>query len=437
MVMKICKSLNEVLSPIKSDMTVFVHAAAATPEYLLAGLIEEAPRLKNVELIHIHTEGEAAYARPEYRDSFRVTNLFVGENVRPYLDYDRVDYLPCFLSEMPELFRSGRKKINVALLQVSPPDKHGFVSLGVSVDTAKAAADCADIVIAQINRHMPRVLGDGIIHKDKIDFAIEYDTPLYSPKPKALTETEKAIGKHIAGLIEDGATLQLGIGAIPNAVCNELLHHRHLGLHTEMWSDGAFELVKRGIIDNSKKRFHRGKVTSAFLIGSKEMYDFVDDNQTVLNLEASYINYPINIMRNPKVTAINSAVEIDLSGQVCADSVGPRIISGVGGQMDFMRAAALSEGGKPILALTSTSKHGHSRIKPVLNLGAGVVTTRAHVHYVVTEYGVVNLYGKSLGERAKALISIAHPDHRESLERQLFELNKGRISEKALMAGPK
>lgn len=435
--MKICNNLKEVLSHVSSNQTVFVHAGAATPEFLLHGLVEEAPRLTNVELIHLHTEGTAPYARPEYKKSFRVTNFFVGENIRPYLDYDRVDYLPCFLSEMPDLFRSGRKKLDVALIQVSPPDKHGFVSLGVSVDTAKAAADCADVVIAQINRFMPRVLGDGIIHINDIDFAIQHDTPLYSPKPKPLTETEQAIGKHIAGLIDDGATLQLGIGAIPNAVCNELIHHRHLGLHTEMWSDGAFHLVQKGVIDNSKKRFHRGKVTSAFLIGSKEMYDFVDDNMTVLNLEASYINYPINIMRNPKVTAVNSAIEVDLTGQVCADSVGPRIISGVGGQMDFMRAAALSEGGKPILALTSTSKHGHSRIRPVLNLGAGVVTTRAHIHYVVTEYGVVNLYGKTIGERAKALISIAHPAHREELEKALHELNKGRISPKALGSDPK
>lgn len=430
--MKKCSTLKEALSGIKSHQTVFVHAGAATPEYLLNGLLEEADRLKDVELLHLHTEGEAAYARPQYKNSFRVTNFFVGENVRPYLDYDRVDYLPCFLSEMPTLMRSGMKKVDVALLQVSPPDKHGYVSLGVSVDTAKAASECASLVIAQINKHMPRVHGDGIIHIDQIDFAIEHDTPLYSPKPKVLSETERAIGKNIAGLIDDGSTLQLGIGAIPNAVCAELNNHRHLGLHTEMWSEGAFQLLKSGVIDNSKKRFHRGKVTSAFLIGSREMYEYIDDNPTVLNLEASYINYPINIMRNPKVTAVNSAVEIDLTGQVCADSVGPRIISGVGGQMDFMRAAALSEGGKPILALTSVSKNGHSRIRPVLNLGAGVVTTRAHIHYVVTEFGVVNLYGKSLGERAKALISIAHPDHRDDLHRALHELNRGRVSPKAL-----
>jgi 4-hydroxybutyrate CoA-transferase len=429
--MKICTSLSEALAAVTSNQTVFVHAGAATPEYLLDGLVAEAPRLQNVELLHLHTEGEARYARPEHRGSFRVTNFFVGENVRPYLDYDRVDYLPCFLSEMPQLIRSGMKRVDVALIQVSPPDRHGQVSLGVSVDTARAAAECADVVIAQVNAHMPRVHGDGILHVDDIDFAVFHDDPLYSPTPKVLSETELAIGRHIASLIDDGATLQLGIGAIPNAVCHELGDHRHLGLHTEMWSDGAFELLKKGVIDNSKKRFHRGKVTSAFLIGSKEMYNYVHDNMTVLNLEASYINYPINIMRNPKVTAVNSAVEIDLTGQVCADSVGPRIISGVGGQMDFMRAAALSDGGKPILALTSVSKNGHSRIRPVLNSGAGVVTTRAHVHYVVTEYGYVNLYGKSLGERAKALISIAHPEHREELERGFFELNRGRVSSKA------
>lgn len=428
--MKICKSIQEALATVESHQTVFVHAGAATPQVLLDGLLEEAYRLTNVELIHLHTEGDAAYARPEYKNSFRVTNLFVGSNVRPYMDYDRIDYIPCFLSEMPELIRSGAKKVDVALIQVCPPDKHGFVSLGVSVDTAKAAVESAKIVIAQINPRMPRVHGDGMVHVNDIHFAIEHSSELYSPKPKKLSDVEKKIGKHVASLVEDGATLQFGIGAIPDAVCAELIGHRHLGLHTEMWSDGAFELVKKGVIDNSEKKFHRGKVTSAFMIGSRAMYDFVDDNMSVLNLEAGYINFPINIMRNPKVTAINSAVEIDLSGQVCSDSVGPRIISGVGGQVDFLRAAALSTGGKPILALTSLSKNGQSRIKSVLNTGAGVVTTRAHVHYVVTEYGVVNLYGKSLHERAKLLIKIAHPDYHETLERELFALNQIRVKAK-------
>ena len=424
--MKLCHSVHEALSAIKSHHTVFVHAGAATPTFLLDGLLKEAPRLRSVELLHLHTEGDAAYARPEYKDSFRVTNFFVGPNIRPFLDYDRVDYLPCFLSEMPDLIRSGAKKVDVALIHVSPPDKHGFCSLGVSVDTAKAAVESAKIVIAQINPRMPRVHGDGMVHLNDIDFGIEHTAEIYSPQPKTLADIEIKIGKNVAAIVEDGATLQFGIGAIPDAVCAELVDHKHLGLHTEMWSDGAFELVKKGVIDNSLKKIHRGKVTSTFLIGSRSMYDFVDDNMTVLNLEASYINFPINIMRNPKVTAINSAVEIDLTGQVCADSVGPRIISGVGGQVDFMRAAALSTGGKPIMALSSRSAKGQSRITAVLNQGAGVVTTRAHIHYVVTEYGVVNLYAKSLNERAKLLISIAHPEHRESLERDFFELNKGR-----------
>ena len=425
--MKKCTNVSEALSSITSHQTVFVHAGAATPQFLMEGLVREAERLKNVEIIHLHTEGKAIWARPEYKESFRVTNLFVGSNTRPYLDYDRVDYLPCFLSEMPVLFSSGRKKIDVALIQVSPPDQHGYVSLGVSVDIAKAAVECADTVIAQVNTFMPRIHGDGLIHIKDINYYIEHNHPLHSPACKPLSDAEKAIGRNVAALVEDGATLQLGIGAIPNAVCEELKGHKNLGLHTEMWSDGAFELLKSGVIDNSMKNFHRGKVTSAFMLGSQEMYKFVDDNPTILNLEASYINFPINIMRNPKVTAINSAVEIDLTGQVCADSVGPRIISGVGGQMDFIRAAALSTGGKPILAFTSTSKNGFSRIRPSLRLGAGVVTTRSHVHYVVTEYGVVNLYGKTLGERAKALIDIAHPDFRESLERE-WQVLKGTSS---------
>lgn len=420
--MKLCKTLTEVLAPLHSHSTVFIHGGAATPNALIQGLVNEAPRLKNVELIHLHTEGDAPYARDEYKESFRVKNLFVGKNLRPHLDYDRIDYIPCFLSEIPTLFRSGKRKLDVALIQVSPPDKHGFVSLGVSVDIAKAAVESAQIVIAQINPSMPRVHGDGFIHVDEIDTAIEVNERLYSPGPTELSEAELAIGRHIAGIVEDGATLQLGIGAIPNAVCSYLKGHKNLGIHTEMWSDGAFELIKCGAVDNSLKKFHRGKTTSAFVIGSQEMYEYIHDNMSVLNLDAAYVNSPISIMRNPKVTAINSAVEVDLTGQICADSIGCKVISGVGGQMDFIRAAALSEGGKPILAFTSTTRKGHSRIQSFLKPGAGVVTTRAHLHYVATEYGIVDLFGKSFGERAHALIGIAHPDHRERLEKEWYGL---------------
>lgn len=419
--MKLVASPSELLSHIKSNDSVFIHAGAATPIHLLDELVKEAPRLKNVELLHMHTEGTAPYARPEYAQSFKVSNLFVGKNLRPHMDYDTVDYIPVFLSEIPLLFRNGIKKLNVALINVSVPDKHGFVSLGVSVDCAKAAVETADIVLAQINSHMPRVHGDGFVHVNDIDFAYEYNEPLYSPKITPLLEAEMRIGENIAGLIEDGSTLQLGIGSIPNAVCHYLKGHKNLGLHTEMWSDGAFELIKSGAIDNTQKKFHLGKSISTFTIGSQELYQYIDDNMSVLNLEVSYVNYPIYVMRNPKVTAINSCVEIDLTGQVCADSIGTKHISGVGGQMDFMRAAALSEGGKPIMAFTSTTNKGHSRITNILKPGASVVTTRSHIHYVVTEWGIVNLFGKTLGERAKSLISIAHPDHRERLEKEWRE----------------
>jgi acyl-CoA hydrolase len=414
--MKIHSTAKEALQKIQSHQTVFIHGAAATPHRLIEGLLERAKDLENVELIHLHTAGDAAYADPKYARNFRVSNLFVGPNIRKNFDFDRVDYIPCFLSEMPDLFRSGRKKVHVALLHVSSPDAHGYCTLGTSVDTAKAAAECADYIIAQINPQMPRVHGDGFIHIDDINDAIEVNEPLSLGHCEPVGDLEKKIGASIAELIEDGSTLQMGIGAIPDAALSCLGQHKDLGVHTEMWSNGLLPLLKSGVVTNSKKAVHPGKTVSAFVNGSKELYDFIHDNPSVIQLEASYVNNTAVIRRNPKVVAINSAVEIDLTGQVCADSVGCRVISGVGGQMDFVRGASLSPGGKAFFAMTSRSKKGQPRIVPFLRQGAGVVTTRAHIHFVATEYGVVDLYGKTLGERAKLLISIAHPEDRESLQ---------------------
>lgn len=401
-----------------SGSRIFVHGGAATPNALLAELTRQASRLKNTTLVHLHTEGPAAYA--DQHGHFRVINLFVGHNLRRRLDYDSIDYLPCFLSEIPELFRSLRCPLDVALLHVSPPDHSGYCSLGVSVDTAKAAADTAKILIAQVNPRMPRVHGDGLIHKSRFHALVEVDEPLPESKMTAPDEAVTSIASLISSLVEDGSTLQMGIGSIPDAVTRQLIGHKNLGIHTEMWSDGTLELIQRGVVTNSEKKVHRGKTVSGFLIGSRKLYDFVDDNPSVLQLEIDYVNNPSTIARNPKVVAINSAVEIDLTGQVCADSIGHRIISGVGGQMDFMRGAALSKGGKPIIALSSQTRSGRSKIVSALQPGAGVVTTRAHIHYVVTEFGIADLHGRTIRERAHALISIAHPTHREALEREFI-----------------
>lgn len=412
-------SVARALSALASGMRVFVQGGAATPKVLLEGLVARAGELRDVELIHLHTEGDAPHARPELAGSFRVTNLFVGANMRARLDGDRVDYLPIFLSEIPRLLRSGPRRVDAALIHVSPPDAHGYCSLGVSVDVALAAVETARVVIAQVNPRMPRTLGDGILHVSRIHHRIDVDEALPEPPPRALTETERQIGERVASLVEDGSTLQAGIGAVPDAVLASLRGHRHLGVHTEMWSDGMLDLIERGVVDNSRKEVHPGKTVAAFVIGSRRLYDFVDDNPAVALLGADYVNSPITIARNPKVVAVNSAVMVDLTGQVCADSVGARIISGVGGQMDFMRGAALSPGGKPIIALTSRARTGASRIVPVLPPGSGVVTTRAHVHYVVTEHGIADLFGKTLGERARELARIAHPEDREALARAI------------------
>ncbi len=409
-------SATEAVSRIRSGHRVFIHGGAATPNTLIDALVEQSSELRSVELLHLHTEGPARYADPKFADRFRVTNLFVGANLRGRLR-EGVDYLPCFLSEIPQLLRSGRRKIDIALIQVSPPDSSGHCSLGPSVDIARAAMDAATTVIAQINPYIPRVHGDGFVHTDAIDIAVEHATPLPTVRPRSLGPVERAIGAHVASLIEDGATLQVGIGAIPDAVLEALSSHRYLGVHSEMWSDGLLPLLRSGAIDNSRKAVHIGKTVAGFVMGTREVYDYIDDNPATVLLDIGYVNHPNVIARNPKVSAINSAVEVDLTGQVCADSIGPNIISGVGGQMDFMRGASLSPGGKPIIALPSTTHSGASRIVSQLQPGAGVVTTRAHVHYVVTEHGVADLYGKTLDERAHALTAIAAPQHRQCLEK--------------------
>jgi acyl-CoA hydrolase len=412
---------DEAVKVIKSGDRVFVHGVSATPVQLIQAMTDRHQELEKVEVIHLHTEGPAPYAEAEYKNSFFVNALFVGANVRKAVNEGRGDYIPVFLSEIPHLFRNNILPLDVALIHVSPPDNHGYCSLGVSVDVAVAAVQTAKYVIAQVNPNMPRTHGDGLIHVNEIDAMVKVDDALPEQIVPEPNEAELKIGKYCAGLIDDGATLQMGIGAIPNAVLKSLTNHKDLGVHTEMFSDGVIELVEKGIINGRKKKIHPGKIVSGFVMGSRKTYDFIDDNPAVAMLDIAYINDTAVIRRNPKVTAINSAVEVDLTGQVCADSIGTYHYSGVGGQMDFIRGASLSPGGKPIIALPSTTNKGISRIVPFLKQGAGVVTTRAHVHYVVTEYGVANLYGKNLCQRARALTGIAHPDHREELEKAVAE----------------
>ncbi|MBS1702671.1 MAG: acetyl-CoA hydrolase/transferase family protein [Armatimonadetes bacterium] len=412
----------EAVQAISSGNRVYIHSIAAAPRALIQAMVERANELRGVEIVHLHTEGSAPYAEPQYQDSFRVNALFIAANTRKAVQEGRADYIPVFLSEVPALFQQGVLPIDVALIQVSPPDRHGFCSLGVSVDATRSAVLCAKHVIAQVNKHMPRTHGDGLIHIDNLHAFVEYDEPLPEIHPPEPTAIELEIGRHCAELVEDGATLQMGIGSIPNAVLASLTHHKELGVHTEMFSDGLIDLVESGVVNGSRKRIHPGKIVAGFVLGSKRIYDFIDDNPLVAMLDIAYTNDSAVIRRNPKVAAINSAIEVDITGQVCADSIGTKLYSGVGGQMDFMRGAAQSEGGKPIIALPSTTKKGVSRIVSTLKPGAGVVTTRAHVHYVVTEFGAVNLHGKNLRQRAEALIGIAHPDHRERLAREAHEL---------------
>ena len=406
---------------IKSGDRVFVHGGAATPTILLKALFERKNELKNVELVSITTLGDDIFKPDSIENSFYINSLFVSQNVRKVVNSEHGEYVPVFLSEIPLLFKNNILPIDVALLHISPPDKHGYCSLGTSVDIVRSALQNAKYVIAQVNKQMPRTLGDGLLHLSEINSIVETNEPLpevnYSKK---IDSKSLAIGKHIAELVEDGSTLQLGIGAIPDAVLKCLTNHKHLGLHTEMFSDGVIPLVNSGVINNKYKVKHRGKIVTGFVVGTKKLYDFVNDNPLVSFLDIDYVNDTSVIRKNPKVVAINSAIEIDITGQVCSDSIGTYQYSGVGGQMDFIRGAALSNGGKPIIALKSTTKEGYSKIVPFLKEGAGVVTTRAHVHYVVTEHGVAYLFGKNLMQRAIALRDIAHPEHRENLDKEIY-----------------
>ncbi|MBS1797567.1 MAG: acetyl-CoA hydrolase/transferase family protein [Acidobacteria bacterium] len=411
----------EAVKTIKSGDRIFIQSVAAAPQQLIKAMCGRSNELKNVEIYHLHTEGPAPYIAPEYAGSFHTNALFVGANVRKAIATGEADYIPTFLSEVPLLFRRKILPIDVALIHVSPPDRHGFCSLGTSVDVSLAGVQCAETVIAQINPKMPRTHGDGLIDIRHIDYAVTVEDDLPETGEMNLTEQELAIGRNCAELIDDGATLQMGIGAIPNAVLVALTGHKNLGVHTEMFSDGLITLIEKEIVNGRHKKIHPNKVVSSFVMGSRKLYDFIDDNPEVVLLDVAYVNDPAVIRRNPKVTAINSAIEIDLTGQVCADSIGTRVYSGVGGQIDFIRGASLSEGGKPIIALPSVTGKGESKITPFLKQGAGVVTTRANLHWVVTEFGAVNLFGKTLRQRALELISIAHPDHREELSRLAYE----------------
>jgi len=412
------KTPEEALGIIQSGNRVFVQGSAQTPTCLLRGLEKHAYRLKDVELVFISVYGEVYVDKPEYADAFKINSLFVSASIRDEVNNGRADYVPVFLSEIPELFKRKILPIDVALVQVSPPDHHGYCSLGVSVDVARSAVNTAKYVIAQVNQNVPRTHGDGLIHSSRFYAMVEYNEPLYEARfGDKVSADELRIGEYVASLIEDRSTLQMGIGSIPDAVLRSLSNHKDLGVHTEMCSDGIVDLFEKDIINNKYKKIHPNKAVAGFALGTKRLYDYVDDNPAFQFLDIDYVNDPHIIRRNDKMVAINSAIEIDITGQVCSDSIGTFQYSGVGGQMDFMRGAALSEGGKPIISLPSRTAKGVPRIVPFLKPGAGVVTTRAHVHYVVTEYGIACLFGKNLRQRAKALINIAHPDDRESLEK--------------------
>lgn len=408
---------------LQSHNRVFMTGNCSVPQQLRSALIERTKSLRDVELVQVFTVGNCDCVLPEMQGHLRINSMFISEDVREAVNDGRADFTPVFLSEIPALFRT-QLPIDVALIHVSPPDEHGFCSFGIEVGVTKPAAEVARVVIAEVNPQMPRTLGDSFIHLSKIDYIVEVDYPLPEIRFGEPSPLQERIARHVADLIDDGSTLQMGIGGIPNAVLGYLGDRRNLGVHSEMFSDGVIDLVERGVINNEAKTLHPGKIIAGFVLGTQRLYDFVDDNPVVELHSSEYVNDPYLIARNDRMVSINSAIEVDLTGQVCADSIGHRLYSGVGGQVDFIRGAARSRGGKPIIVLPSTAKDGTiSRIVWRLKPGAGVVTTRNDVHYVVTEYGVAYLHGKTLARRARALIEIAHPDFRDELERKARELH--------------
>ena len=415
-------SAHEAVKAIPSGAHIHLSSIASVPHVLIGALQKraDAGEVKDLHFHHFHTEGPAPYSAPEYAGVFFDQGFFVGANVRANVNAGYADYLPAHLSETQAMYRSGALACDVAMVQVSLPDENGFVSLGTSVDCSVAALEVAPLRIGVVNPHVPFAYGD-LVPLERFNYLVYDQTPLITKDYVAPSATDKTIGKYCSELVPDGACLQMGIGSLPNAVCAQLHNHRNLGLHTEMFADGALELIEKGIINGANKQLDKGKVVASFLLGSQKVYHFIDRNPAVLMKDIKYTNDPYIIARNPAVVSINSAVEIDLTGQVCADSIGERIFSGTGGQLDFVRGAKMSEGGKAVIAMASTTNKGMSKIVPVLKPGAGVVTPRSDVQWVVTEYGSVNLYGKSLQERARLLIGIAHPDHREMLDRAAFE----------------
>lgn len=417
----------EAVKPIQSGQRVFLTGNCSVPQQLLDALVQHARDLKDVEIVQVLTVGPAPHADPKMEGHLRINTLFISHNVRQAVHEGRADFTPVLLSEVPLLFKENHLPLDVVLIQVSPPDEHGFCSLGIEAGLVKTPAQVAKTVIAEVNEQMPRTLGDSFIHFSKIDYAVPVNYPLAELPMGETNDLSMKIGQHIAELIEDGSTMQMGIGAIPDAVLHYLSDKRDLGVHTELFSDGVMKLIQEGVITNERKSLHPGKIVAGFILGSHKLYDFVDDNPIVELHPTEYVNDPFIIAQNDRMISINSAIEVDLTGQVCADSIGPKLYSGVGGQLDFVYGAARSKGGKPIIALPSTATPGGgqaiSRIVSTLKEGAGVVTSRNHVHYVATEYGIANLYGKTIKQRAQALIDIAHPDFRDELLSKAKELN--------------